>query len=88
MRCLCVAYDARDATIRFSKIWAEQEAPPQQVKITEGERKRRMQKLRDKNAGQLHEGAGGWEAFDMQPINACQPLPYLDSRNAPWRLQA
>ncbi len=88
VRCLCVAYDARDASIRFSKVWAEHEAPSSQRKITPEERKRRLQKLREKNAAQLDDCAGGWQGFDMQPINATQPLPHLDSRNTPWRLKA
>ena len=88
MRCLCVAYDARDSSIRFSKVWAEHEAPSNQTKITPEERKRRLHKLRDKNAVQLLEGAGCWSGFDMEPINTGQPLPYLDSRNSPWRLKA
>jgi hypothetical protein len=88
VRCLCVAYDARDASVRFSKVWAEHEAPPNQTKITTEERRRRLQKLRDRNAGNLDYGAGGWQGFDMQPINSSQPLPHLDSRNSPWRLKA
>ena len=88
MRCLCVAYDARDASIRFSKVWAEREAPSTQTKISCDERKRRLQKLVEKNAGQLCDGAGGWQEFDMQPINSGQPLPYLDSVNSPWRITA
>ncbi len=86
VRCLCVAFDARDASIRFSKVWAEHEAPANQTKISAEERRRRLQKLREKNAGQLDDGAGVWQAFDMQPINTSQPLPYLDSKNSPWRL--
>jgi hypothetical protein len=88
VRCLCVGYDARNASIRFSKTWAEHEAPPSQTKITADERVRRLVKLRHKNAGQLHDCAGGWEAFDMQPINTRKPLQYLDSKKSPWRLQA
>lgn len=88
MRCLCVAYDARDASMRFSKVWAEREAPSSQTKISCDERKRRLQKLVEKTAGQLCDGAGGWHAFDMQPINSGQPSPYLDSANSPWRITA
>ena len=88
VRSLCVAYDARDASMRYSKVWHEEEAPSNQQEITLKERKRRLQKLRDKNAAKSHDGAGVWRGFDMQPINSGQPLPHLDSKNSPWRLSA